>query len=181
MIGGEYMKLESQRIDLIPLTAPELSLAIDNYSELQQQLGLAAISAELDDEMQYAMQIRLKKVQQDPDHYLWLTNWAIVHREDQCIIGFIILKGYPNEKGEVIIGYGIDEKYRRKGYATEALRTITAWIFSHPQAVYVIADTEKDNTASHKVLERLGSERYKETEDLIWWRISNPPSPLSNA
>lgn len=75
MIGGEYMKLESQRIDLIPLTAPELSLAIDNYSELQQQLGLAAISAALDDEMQYAMQIRLKKVQQDPDHYLWLTNW----------------------------------------------------------------------------------------------------------
>lgn len=66
MIGGEYMKLESQRIDLIPLTAPELSLAIDNYSELQQQLGLAAISAALDDEMQYAMQIRLKRCSRTP-------------------------------------------------------------------------------------------------------------------
>lgn len=68
----------------------------------------------------------------------------------------------------------IDEKYRRNGYATEALQTINTWILSHPQASYVIADTEKDNIASHKVLERLGSERYLETEDLIWWRIANP-------
>jgi len=168
------MQLGSQRIDLVPLNATELSLAIENYSGLQQHLGLNAISAELDDDMQYAMKIRLKKVLQDPEHYLWLTNWAIIHQKDQCIIGFIILKGYPNEKGEVTIGYVIDEKYRRNGYATEALQTINTWILSHPQANYVIADTEKDNIASHKVLERLGSERYLETEDLIWWRIANP-------
>ncbi|WP_339319051.1 GNAT family N-acetyltransferase [Paenibacillus sp. FSL R10-2734] len=166
------MKLGSQRIDLVPLNAAELLLATENYAELQQQLGLNALSAELDDDMQYAMKIRLKKVQQDPEQYLWLTNWAIIHQKDQCIIGFIILKGYPNEKGEVIIGYVIDEKYRRKGYATEALMTINTWIFSHPHAIYVIADTEKDNIASHKVLERLGSKRYLETEDLIWWRIT---------
>lgn len=68
------MQLGSQRIDLVPLNATELSLAIENYSGLQQHLGLNAISAELDDDMQYAMKIRLKKVLQDPEHYLWLTN-----------------------------------------------------------------------------------------------------------
>jgi ribosomal-protein-alanine N-acetyltransferase len=170
------MKLESQRIDILPLNAADLSLAIENYTELQRQLGLNVISSELDDDMQYAMTIRLKKVRQDPDHYLWLTHWAIIQREEQGIIGFIILKGCPNEKGEVIIGYEIDEKYRRKGYATEALQTINTWILSHPQAIYVIADTEKDNIASHHLLEHLGSERYQETEDVVWWRIARPAS-----
>lgn len=165
------MKLESKHIELIPLNADELRLATDNYAELQRHLGLNAISEALDEDMEYAMSVRLKRVLQDPEHMLWLTNWAIIHRVDQCIIGFIILKGYPNETGEVPLGYVIDEKYRRKGFATEAIQMINKWIFSHAQAVYVVADTEKDNIASHKVLERLGAENYQETEDLIWWRI----------
>lgn len=166
------MKLQSLRLDLAPLTAAELSLAVNDYEELQRQLGLKAISTPLDEEMLYAMRVRHSKVLQDQENYLWLTNWAIIQQEDQCIIGFIILKGRPNELGEVIVGYVVDEEYRRKGYATEALQTLISWIFSHPGAQSVIADTEKDNVASHQVLKHLGAQQYRETEDLFWWRIA---------
>ncbi|MNN95006.1 hypothetical protein D3C81_2137430 [compost metagenome] len=51
---------------------------------------------------------------------------------------------------------------------------MSEWIFSHPEACWIIADTEPDNFASHKVLKHLGAEQYQETEELLWWRIARP-------
>ncbi|WP_238652248.1 GNAT family N-acetyltransferase [Paenibacillus piscarius] len=167
----------NNRLALRPLTAAELALALDNYAELEQTIGLKIAPAPtlLDDEdMRYAMRVRHTKVLQDEENYTWLTNWAVIHLEDQRLIGFLILKGAPNESGEVIVGYVLDERYRGQGYATEAMRQITAWIFNHPGAAWVIADTEKDNFASHRVLQHLGAEMYRETEDLLWWRVARP-------
>lgn len=84
-----------------------------------------------------------------------------------------MLKGYPNENGEVIVGYGIEKNHRQKGYATEALKGLTEWVFENPKALCVIADTEKTNIPSHKVLKNLGAIKYKETDELIWWKIEN--------
>ncbi|MEK4850181.1 GNAT family N-acetyltransferase [Paenibacillus sp. FSL H7-0756] len=171
------MKLTGEHLDLSPLGASELALALADYAGLEQALGLnvTATATLLDDEeMRYAMRVRHAKVLQDEENYCWLTMWAIIHREQQQLIGFLILKGRPNEHGEVIVGYVLDERYRGQGYATEALRQITAWIFSHPGAYWIIADTEKDNFASHRVLQHLGAELYRETEDLFWWRIARP-------
>ncbi|WP_151736658.1 GNAT family N-acetyltransferase ['Paenibacillus yunnanensis' Narsing Rao et al. 2020] len=168
------MNVSSFRLDLTPLTAGELSLATYNFAGLEQALGLNVTGTTLDEELRYAMRIRLYKVLAEESNYLWLTHWAIVHREEQRVIGFLILKGSPNEQGEVIIGYIIDESYRRQGYATEAVSRMCGWIFQHPQALWVVADTEKDNTASHNVLRRLGAELYRETAELYWWRIPSP-------
>ncbi|QUL54000.1 GNAT family N-acetyltransferase [Paenibacillus tritici] len=165
------------RLMLRPLNAAELALALEDYAELELALGLRVTPAATlldDEEMRYAMRVRYAKVLQDEQNYPWLTQWAVIHREEQQIIGFLILKGLPNEQGEVIVGYVIDERYRGQGYASEALKQITAWIFSHPGTRWVIADTEKDNFASHRVLQHLDAEPYRETEDLFWWRIARP-------
>jgi RimJ/RimL family protein N-acetyltransferase len=163
--------LETERLSLVPLKAHQLELSLEDYSKMQVDLGLKVISTTLDEEMQYAMKIRLRKVLEDVENYLWLTNWAIVLKEQKYIIGFIILKGYPNEFGEVIVGYGIEEKYRRNGYASEALKALNQWIFKNPKALFVIADTEKNNIPSHKVLKNLGATKYKETDEIVWWRV----------
>lgn len=165
--------LETERLKLIPLQSHQLALSLDNYRQMQRDLGLTVTDAFLDEEMQYAMKVRLRKVLEDIGNYLWLTNWAIVHKEENQIVGFIMLKGYPNEIGEVIVGYSIEGKYRRNGYASEALKGLTEWIFKTPKALCVIADTEKTNIPSHKVLENAGAVKYKETDELIWWKIEN--------
>lgn len=167
------IKLESERLNLVPLQAKHLSLAVDNYGEMQSELGLSVSNTILDDEMKYAMKVRLQKVSEDNKNYLWLTNWAIVLKEENRIIGIIMIKGCPNENGEVIVGYGIEEMYRKRGYATEALQGLKKWIFENPKAIYIIADTEKDNIESHKVLRNVGAIKYKEDDELIWWRIEN--------
>jgi ribosomal-protein-alanine N-acetyltransferase len=164
--------LETERLNLVPLQAHSLALSLVDYGKMQTELGLSVTKTILeDDEMQYAMGVRLRKVLEDVDHYLWLTNWAIVLKEKSEIIGYIMLKGIPNEFGEVITGYDIDEDYRRKGYATEALNRLIQWIFENPKALSVIADTEKSNIPSCKLLEQVGAVQYKETDELIWWKI----------
>lgn len=165
------IKLETKRLNLLPLQANNLALSIEDYGKMQTDLGLNITNTILDDEMKYAMQVRLRKVLEDVENYLWLTNWAVVLKEENRIIGFIMIKGCPNENGEVIVGYGIEEEYRRKGYATEALKGLTQWIFENPKSLCVIADTEKRNIPSHKVLENIGAIKYKETDELIWWKI----------
>lgn len=165
------MQLETERLKLLPLDANNLALSVEDYSKMESDLGLKVTNTILDDEMKYAMEVRLKKVLDDGENYLWLTNWAVVLKTENKIIGYIMIKGYPNEKGEVIIGYGINEKYRNKRYATEALKGLINWIFKNLKVICVIADTEKENISSHKVLENIGAIKYKETDELIWWKI----------
>jgi RimJ/RimL family protein N-acetyltransferase len=155
----------------LPLQSHQLSLALEDYAKMQTDLGLNVINTILDEEMEYAMTVRLRKVLEDVDNYLWLTNWAIIHKAEKQIIGYIILKGCPNELGEVILGYVIEESHQRKGYAAEALKALIQWIFKNPRALFVIADTEKVNIPSHKLLENLGAVKYKETDEIVWWRI----------
>jgi [ribosomal protein S5]-alanine N-acetyltransferase len=163
--------LETDRLKLLPLQLHNLELSLKDYGKMQTDLGLSVTSIILDEEMQYAMKVRLGKVFEDPLNYLWLTNWAIVHKQENQIIGFIILKGYPNEFGEVIIGYDIDERHRRNGYATESLKGLIRWIFKDPKALCVIADIEKGNIPSQRLFEKLGAIKYKEDDELTWWKV----------
>lgn len=119
----DYIKTE--RLKLLPLDSNSLLQSIENYAQMQIDLGLKVSSELLDEEMQYAMGVRYKKVLEDINNYKWLTNWAIILKEENTIIGFIMIKGCPNENGEVIVGYGIEEGYRNKGYATEALKELS--------------------------------------------------------
>jgi len=70
------MKLNAKRLKLIPLQVQHLALAVDNYGEMATKLGVRVTNTILDEEMQYAMKVRLRKVLEDEENYLWLTNWA---------------------------------------------------------------------------------------------------------
>ncbi|WP_342573043.1 GNAT family N-acetyltransferase [Solibacillus sp. FSL K6-1781] len=51
---------------------------------------------------------------------------------------------------------------------TEAVTNLKNWLLKQANVIYVIADTEKDNIGSHRVLEKTGAEIYKETEELFF-------------
>lgn len=82
-----------------------------------------------------------------------------------------MLKGMPNERGEVVIGYYTFPYYQGQGYMTESIIALKNWLLHQPNVKYVIADTEKDNVASHRVLEKAGAALYKETNSLYFWRF----------
>lgn len=173
MIGELNMtELYTERLRLIPLNTENLTLFINDIKKLQAVLSLEKVEVSLDEEIIDAMKYRLSKVLIDPSNYFWHTNWLIVSKVLNTIVGGIMLKGLPNENGEVIIGYFTIPHYQGNGYMTETIKELTSWILDQPNVIRVIADTEKDNKASHKVLEKNGAELYKETEDLYFWGLS---------
>lgn len=79
-----------------------------------------------------------------------------------------MIKGYPNKNGEVIIGYAMQDDYKRKGYMFEALKHLTEWIFLNADVKSIIADTLKSNLPSHKLLQKIGMVFYHEDNEWLW-------------
>lgn len=164
-------ELHTERLRLIPLNAKYLKLLIEHEKELANELSLSKLERIFDAELKQALNYRRSKVLEDEENYIWYTNWLIVLKEQNCAIGGIMLKGMPNDRQEVVIGYYTFPSFQGRGYMTETIITMRNWLHSQPNVQYIIADTEKDNIASHRVLEKAGATLYKETESLYFWKL----------
>ena len=54
----------------------------------------------------------------------------------------------------------------------EALRAAAEWALGHAKVSAVLAETERSNAPSHRVLEKAGFLRHRETGEMLWWRLS---------
>ena len=164
--------LETKKLKLIPLDDYNLRLLVKDRQKMERNLGVKINDTELEESEIIALRTSLQKVIENKEDYLWYTNWVIVLKKENIIIGGLCYKGSPDEKGRVEIGYGIQEEYRCKGYTTEAVKELTNWAFNFNNVTEIIAETEKDNLPSHRVLEKVGMEKYEENEKMFWWRIN---------
>ncbi|KOP78895.1 alanine acetyltransferase [Lysinibacillus sp. FJAT-14745] len=165
------IELSTKRLRLIPLNAKNLDLLINEEKTLEIELSVSSKAVFLDEELRQALKFRLSKVLEEEENYIWYTNWLIVSIEKNCIVGGIMLKGLPNEQGEVVIGYYTFPQYQGKGYMTETVRVMKDWLLRQSTVNYVVADTDKNNIASHKVLQKAGATLYSESEELYFWRF----------
>lgn len=89
--------------------------------------------------------------------YVWLAD------TEECI-GRVYLHSKPELGGEVEIGYGIAEKHRGKGYATEAARAVVRYAFEQAGQKYLVAIVKPENVASRKVITAIG---FTKREDRV--------------
>lgn len=82
--------------------------------------------------------------------------WAIC-LEDGTLIGQVYLAEGDRQTWE--LGYVFHAAYHRQGYATEACRALLAWAYGPKKAHRVYAQCNPANTASWRLLERLGMRR----------------------
>jgi ribosomal-protein-alanine N-acetyltransferase len=68
----------------------------------------------------------------------------------------------------VEIGYGVCQSCQGRGVATEAVGALCD--FARRGARVVLADTDRENVASQRVLEKSGFQTCGETDDLLLWR-----------
>lgn len=94
--------------------------------------------------------------------------FVIDDRSSGLSVGGIGFKTTPNERGEVEIGYGICRSFQGRGVATEAVFVLCD--FARRGARIVLAETERENVASQRVLEKSGFETAGETGGLMRWR-----------
>lgn len=165
------MELSTERLKIIPLTLRQFKLLLDGIDKMEKELKLSASNECLDGHTQEAMKGLYKESVKNKDRYCWYTNWQIVLKSENKAIGSACFMKCPDENGEVEIGYGINSTYQNNGYMTEAAQAICEWAISQHDVSIIIAETEKDNIASHRVLKKCGMEKYKETDERIWWRM----------
>ena len=91
---------------------------------------------------------------ENPEQWEWYAIWMI-ELKDGTHIGELCFKGLDSN-GIVEIGYGIMEQYQEHGYATEAVKAISAWAFQEPKVTAIEAEIDSKNIASKKVLEKCG-------------------------
>ncbi len=89
-----------------------------------------------------------------PDQWEWYCIWMI-RLKDGAHVGDLSFKGL-NTDGSVEIGYGVCDAYQGRGYAAEAVHAAALWALRQPGVTRVEAETEPDNQASQRVLEKCG-------------------------
>jgi [ribosomal protein S5]-alanine N-acetyltransferase len=99
-------------------------------------------------------------------------NFVIVEQASGQAVGTVGFFGPADKDGTVMIGYGLVEAARGHGYATEAVRALLAYAARQPAAKRVVADTDKDNTPSQRVLDKAGFAKTHETEDAIFYALN---------
>ena len=164
--------LETNKLKLIPLDAHNLRYSIEDRRKMERNLGVKITDTELEEPVKEAMRTSLKIVLENKKDYLWFTNWEIVLKKENRIIGGLCFKGRPDEQGRVEIGFGMQDEHRCKGYTTEAVKELINWAFIQEKVLSVIAETEKDNLPSHRVLEKMEMQKYQENEKMFWWKIN---------
>lgn len=69
------------------------------------------------------------------------------------------------------IGYGVDEAFRDRGLATEAVGALVDWGREREDVGVILAETLTANLPSRRVLEKCGFQRCGESSDALFWRV----------
>ncbi|MTI48406.1 GNAT family N-acetyltransferase [Sporosalibacterium faouarense] len=164
--------IETKRLKIIPLDLRQLKISLNDRASLAKEISIGICSNKLDEIMKRVYKVSIKRIKEDPNNYLFYTNWIIVDKEKNHEVGSMGIKGIPNEKEEIEIGYGIEEEFQGNGYMTEALQGLVNWAFGQTKhkIKFVIACTVDYNKASQNVLIKNGFEIYNEEANHIWWR-----------
>jgi [ribosomal protein S5]-alanine N-acetyltransferase len=169
------VELETERLRLIALDRQNLLLCRESRQKMEKNLRLnrtvSILSPEMEKELRESLELMIELVEEDQENYLWNTTWEIVLNEENRIIGGCCFQGPPDINGEVQVGYVLQPDYRGMGFMTEALKKLVTWAFEQPDVRGIIAETEKDNLPSQRVLRHIGMTPWRETEATVWWRV----------
>jgi RimJ/RimL family protein N-acetyltransferase len=150
--------LVTPRLILEPLTLPvvEATFAEDRAAIerlLQARVPDAWPGRAL---VERAFTASLDNIRADPETRLWGDRLMISLEGDQrLLVGSVIFHGRP-ESGIAEIGYGVEERWQKRGFASEGTRACVDWALEQAGIVGVTATTPPWHTASIRVLERSG-------------------------
>ena len=157
--------LVTERLTLLPLSLSHLQSGLRSVSYLSDEIHLQLVPDLFEGVVQRAVSMKIEKMKSQPESvHDWFTYWLVVITQENLGVGLVGFKGYPDSKGEVEIGYGIDQVYRRQGYMSEAVDALVKWAFDHPVCKRITAPgVLKENIGSQRTLVHAGFERVGES------------------
>lgn len=133
-------EIKTKRMTLRPMSDAEIEALIERTPS---------------DELRAAYGEMLSGGKSDPENRVWYAPWSMMLKDTQEYVGDLGFKG-PVKNHAVEIGYGVLPEYEGQGYTTEAVQAMTQWAFQQKDVVFVEAETDPENKASQRVLEKCG-------------------------
>jgi aminoglycoside 6'-N-acetyltransferase len=99
----------------------------------------------------------------------WLQI-AITLKATDLLIGDCGLKIHTGNRRQASIGFTLAHDFHGKGFATEAVSTLLDYVFGELSLHRVQADTDPQNTAAWRLLERLGLRREAHLRQSLWFK-----------
>lgn len=164
------MRLETERLYLVPLTAKQIALWVNDISALEKELNCSYQAEPMQDIFLEIVKGQVEKTAADETNYLYHSFWFLIRKSDHVVIGSADFKDVPDVNGEVEIGYGLGKEFEHKGYMTETVKAMCDWIMDQPGITHVIAETDVDSSASQSILKRCGFSLHQQA-DTCWWRL----------
>jgi RimJ/RimL family protein N-acetyltransferase len=164
--------IETERLILKPLTYEQLTKYTRLDNSLETELNLNSSSRTITADLKEALeQTILPNVADSNKNYLFSTIWTIISKADNKMVGDLCFVGEPNADGEIEIGYGTYEEFRKRGFMTEAVSAMIKWAKKQPNIRTIIASTGKTNVDSFSILQKNSFTKSGETETLFNWRL----------
>jgi ribosomal-protein-alanine N-acetyltransferase len=148
---------ETARLRLQPYMPDQLLALRDGVSEFEERIGVRAAAGLRDFFVSGDVSPRwLERLRSAAGPDPWVFGFAVIHRDDQCVIGAASFKGPPDDDGGVEIAYGIVPAYQGQGYATEAASALVEFAMERVEVCTIRAHTMPDGSASMRVLVKTG-------------------------
>jgi len=173
MESRHEMKLVTERLEIIPIDYNQLKLLTENVLQFERELNCKYCGEKMEGIILNIFKAQIELVRKNNENYFWYTFWLFKIKNEGKFIGSACFKNSPDNNCQVEIGYGINEKFQNKGYTTEAIKAMCEWALKQPLVSKVVAETEKGNIPSQKVLEKCNMIIFKETEECYWWQLTN--------
>jgi len=126
-------------------------------------------------ELAEILPLYVQELLHDPAALGW-GIWIALHTEQNVVVGDAGFNGQPDKDGTVEIGYGVAPAHRGRGYATEAVQALIAWAFGHAEVRRIVAACAPENTASIRVLTRLGFGSLPASAGMLRWELNKDRS-----
>ena len=158
--------IDTERLVLFPYTPENLALFNRDLPKFEETYGVKYRGEELDHLLSGFLRRLETELREDLPHYLFFTEFLIVCRENDTVVGSIDYKYVPRD-GVTEVGYGLNPRFEGRGYMTEALRAFLE--FGRTLGLRTVrADTRRDNLRSQRVLQKCGF-RFLREDETLWW------------
>lgn len=145
----------TDRLRIVAGTEALAAAEIKDEAEFARLLGALVTETWPPDNLRDVLDYFYALYKEHPTWEGWLT-WYAVRIDNDCPIlcGGVGFKGPPDKRGMVEIGYSVLPEFQGQGLATEAVAGLVQWAKQQPEVREIEAETNTDNEASIRVLEK---------------------------
>jgi [ribosomal protein S5]-alanine N-acetyltransferase len=165
MPGMRAIRIGGARLELTPLPAAAAAALPDDRAAAAATIGSSLPAAWPQADLLEVLAMHAAAEPADERFGIWL----IIERDTNTVVGDIGFMG-PPDGGLVEMGFSVIPDRRRRGYATEAARSLVDWAFGDPAIREITARSNPENEPSARVLVAAGFARVDESRGVVRWR-----------